>query len=57
MMHISADGSATLQKVHDLAQRVHDGIEAQCPRVKHCMVHVNPAEQDIKGGEMNGLRQ
>ncbi|MDR3277820.1 MAG: cation diffusion facilitator family transporter [Oscillospiraceae bacterium] len=43
-VEISMDGSLTLAASHDTAQRVHDAIEARFPLVKHCMVHVNPAE-------------
>lgn len=41
-VEIRADGSATLDEAHDTAQRVHDAIEKQFAKVKHCMVHVNP---------------
>ena len=41
-VEICADGSATLEQAHNIAQRVHDEIEKQFPKVKHCMVHVNP---------------
>ncbi|MDR2420836.1 MAG: cation-efflux pump, partial [Oscillospiraceae bacterium] len=34
---------APLRVTHDIAHRVHDIIEERFPRVKHCMVHVNPA--------------
>ncbi|MBO6041249.1 MAG: cation transporter [Oscillospiraceae bacterium] len=44
-LEISADGHLTLLEAHDIAQRVHDCIEAEFPDVKHIMVHVNPAEQ------------
>jgi divalent metal cation (Fe/Co/Zn/Cd) transporter len=43
-VEISADGSLTLYQSHDIAQRVHDIIEKDFPRVKHCMVHVNPTD-------------
>jgi cation diffusion facilitator family transporter len=43
-VEISADGSLTLYESHDIAQRVHDIIEKDFPRVKHCMVHVNPTD-------------
>ena len=43
-IEISADGSLSLKEGHDIAQRVHDRIEADFPEVKHIMVHVNPAE-------------
>jgi len=35
---------ATLKEAHDIAHSVHDAIEKEFPKVKHCMVHVNPAE-------------
>lgn len=43
-VEIGADGNLTLYKAHDIAQRVHDGIETAFPDVKHCMVHVNPKD-------------
>ncbi len=41
-VEIRSDGLVTLEQAHDAAQRVHDVIEKQFPKVKHCMVHVNP---------------
>ena len=41
-MEISSDGEATLHEAHAAAQSVHDAIEAHFPKVKHCMIHVNP---------------
>lgn len=41
---IAADGSTSLTQAHEAATRVHDAIEQQFPKVKHCMVHVNPME-------------
>jgi len=41
---ISVNSSATLQEAHGIAQCVHDAIEREFPKVKHCMVHVNPTE-------------
>jgi len=46
-VEIRADGSATLVEAHGTAQRVHDAIEEKYPKVKHCMVHVNPAVIDV----------
>ncbi len=34
----------SLTDAHSIAEQVHDDIEQYFPRVKHCMVHVNPAE-------------
>ena len=46
-VEICADGDATLHEAHDIAQQVHDVIETRIPKVKHCMVHLNPV--DITG--------
>ena len=37
-----ADSQAALSEAHAIAQRVHDEVERISPRIKHCMVHVNP---------------
>ncbi|MTI96652.1 MAG: cation transporter [Firmicutes bacterium] len=39
---IAADSNLSLEKSHEIAQRVHDAIETEFTEVKHCMVHVNP---------------
>jgi cation diffusion facilitator family transporter len=44
-IEICADGSMTLEAGHRIAERVHDAIEESFPKVKHIMVHVNPAQQ------------
>ena len=44
-MEIRADGDLPLKVTHATAQAVHDALEKQFPQVKHCMVHVNPAEE------------
>lgn len=43
-LEIATDGSYTLSKAHIIAESVHDDIEKSFPKVKHIMVHVNPAE-------------
>ncbi len=43
-VEISTDREATLGEAHEVAHRVHDALEEHFPKVKHCMVHVNPAE-------------
>lgn len=40
---IAVDGAITLHDAHTIAERVHDAVESAEPRVRHCMVHVNPA--------------
>lgn len=41
-IEIRADGEETLRCAHETAERVHDSIEKNFPKVKHIMVHVNP---------------
>lgn len=43
-VEIAADGNQPLFAAHQIADRVHDAIEAGFPAVKHCMVHVNPMD-------------
>lgn len=47
-LEIAEDGNITLYEAHKIAERVHDNIENKIENVKHCMVHVNPAETDKK---------
>ncbi len=42
-VEIAADGSQTLFEAHDIAQNVHDKLEREFPKIKHCMVHINPS--------------
>lgn len=48
---IETDGDIPLRDAHEIAERVHDKVEVCCPQVKHCMIHVNPAEQDDMSGD------
>ena len=43
-VEIRADGELTLNETHATAQAVHDALEEGFPQIKHCMVHVNPAQ-------------
>lgn len=43
-IEIQVDGSRTLRESHGVAEHVHDAIEQDFPKVKHIMVHVNPAD-------------
>lgn len=43
-VEISADGSQSLRDAHNIAEDIHDKIEAKFSEAKHVMVHVNPAE-------------
>ncbi len=42
---ITADGQLPLYKAHEIADEAHDTIERNFPDVKHCMVHVSPAQE------------
>ena len=42
-VEISVDGTKALNEAHEIAQHVHDIIESEFPKVKHCTVHVNPS--------------
>ena len=44
-LEIRIDGSRSLWETHEVAQKVHDSIERNFPKVKHIMVHVNPVKQ------------
>lgn len=43
-VEIGVNGSYTLRQAHGIAEEVHEGIEKNFPKVKHVMVHVNPAD-------------
>ena len=45
-LEIALDGGRTLWDAHNIAERVHDHIEDEFPKIKHIMVHVNPARQE-----------
>ncbi|PKK97628.1 MAG: hypothetical protein CVV56_05510 [Tenericutes bacterium HGW-Tenericutes-1] len=42
-IEIAVDSELSLKLAHEIAEKVHDEIEAKIENVKHCMVHVNPA--------------
>ena len=46
-VEIQVDASYTLQHAHEIAEAVHNDIERNFPKVKHIMVHVNPAKQKM----------
>lgn len=52
-VEICIDGTATLFRSHEIAERVHDSVEAGFPKVKHCMVHMNPSGRE---GSRESLR-
>lgn len=42
-VEIQVNEAYTLQEAHNIAEEVHESIEQKFPKVKHVMVHVNPA--------------
>ena len=43
-IEIRVNGDKTLREAHSVAEHVHDSIEGNFAKVKHIMVHVNPAD-------------
>lgn len=43
-IEIAVDGSYTLKRAHEIAEEVHEDIERNFQKIKHIMVHVNPAQ-------------
>lgn len=44
---IEVDGYKKVHEGHDIAQEVHDVVEGKVKNVKHCMVHVEPFQDDL----------
>lgn len=44
-LEIAVDGNKSLKEAHDIAEGVHDVLESTYPKIKHIMIHVNPAGQ------------
>lgn len=40
---IAIDGNKSLKDAHDIAEKIHDGVEANFEDIKHIMIHVNPS--------------
>lgn len=49
-LEIATDAALTLSQAHAIAEGVHDAVERQFPKAKHCMVHVNPAKSPLRQG-------
>lgn len=45
-LEIAADGNLSLSESHQIAEAVHRAIENNFQEVKHCMVHVNPIQEE-----------
>ena len=54
-VEICTNPLGTLQEAHNIAQCVHDAVEEHFPKVKHCMVHVNPTSINGDGNYNNSI--
>ena len=43
-VEIAVDATLTVEQGHEIAESVHEEVEEHVTKVKHCMVHVNPAK-------------
>ena len=46
-VEFQTDASYTLLQAHEIAEKVHDDIEKNFPKIKHIMIHVNPALEKL----------
>jgi len=46
-IEVALDRDLPLYEAHDIAQNVHNAVEAHCPTIKHCMVHMNPTSAPL----------
>jgi len=46
-IEIAVDGSISVKEGHNIANKVHDALEHKFENIKHCMVHVDPFEDNI----------
>ncbi len=53
-LEIACDSNLTLVEAHQIAQNVHDKIEKEMKNVKHCLIHVNPYNEEIEEEYANG---
>lgn len=53
-LEISVDRNISLIEAHEIAEKVHDGVEQNFRNVKHVMIHVNPSDYDPKNEVVNG---
>ena len=47
-LEIAVRGDIPLREAHAIAERVHGAMEQAFPKVKHVMIHVNPAEESAE---------
>lgn len=44
-LEIAMDAEMSLRDSHEIAELIHNELEADYPALKHCMIHVNPFER------------
>lgn len=42
---IALDKNMTLEESHAVSEKIHDDLEGKIKEIKHCMIHVNPADK------------
>lgn len=47
-LEISCDPEIKLKQAHKIAQKVHDKMEEELSEVKHCLVHINPYDEELE---------
>lgn len=47
-LEIACDGELKLKDAHKIAQTVHDKMENEITEVKHCLVHINPYDENLE---------
>lgn len=55
-LEIAVDHNLDIQHAHAIAESLHDLLEARYPRMKHCMIHVNP-DVDMSREEKRVIRE
>lgn len=45
-LEIFVNSLITVKEGHDISEKVHDNIEKEIDEIKHCMVHIEPFQQD-----------
>ena len=51
-LEIAVKRDISLVDAHSIAESVHESVEKEFPNVKHVMIHVNPAEEEISKNGM-----
>lgn len=54
-LEISCDPELKLKDAHKIAQAVHDEMENKLPEVKHCLVHINPYDEQLEQKYNSGI--